>query len=178
MVQLTGIEWRQIVIELSKTLRTLQEYLPNPRHREFHRIFVTAKPADAWKTARHFDAAQIPWVKLLFAIRTLPNRVNGQKDTAEDIRPGVDLITDSSTGVVLLREIPEQIVVVGSVGKFWHLQIPFADVTPDHFCSFDTPGWGKLAWAISVDPFGEGSTISVELRMTATDDASWKKFIH
>lgn len=124
-------------------MRLIQQYLPNPRHTEINRIFVKAKPADAWEYARHFDAATIPWVRLLFDIRALPDLLRG--------------------------------VVAGSVGQFWHLNIPFATVAPADFRDLQEPGWGKLAWSISVEPYGEGSTIALELRTTATDDASWEK---
>ncbi len=48
-------------------------------------------------------------------------------------------------------------------------------VCPSDFKDFNTPGYGKIAWAISVDPFANGSTIAVELRTSATDEKSWKK---
>lgn len=59
-------------------MRTIQSYLPNPRHTEIHRIFVKAKPDVAWNTARHFDMSGVPWVKLLFDIRTLPDKLMGR----------------------------------------------------------------------------------------------------
>ncbi|HEX5168299.1 MAG TPA: SRPBCC family protein, partial [Cyclobacteriaceae bacterium] len=47
--------------------------------------------------------------------------------------------------------------------------------TREEFKDFNLPGWGKLAWSISVEPYREGSTISLELRTTATDEESWIK---
>jgi hypothetical protein len=76
---------------------------------------------------------------------------------------------------MLLHEEPGNEMVVGAIGKFWKLHIPFADVAPWEFVSFTEEGWGKLAWTISVEPYLSGSTICVELRITATDDQSWKK---
>lgn len=156
-------------------MRAIQSYLPNPRHTEINRIFVNATPAQAWQKARHFDAAAIPWIKLLFDIRTLPDAVRGTKHETADQRIGVDQITDNGTGFMLLEETPGKEVVVGSVGQFWHLNIRFADIKPEDFHSFNKPGWGKLAWAISVEPYMDGSTISLELRTTATDEDSWNK---
>lgn len=156
-------------------MRAIQNFLPNPRHTEIHRIYVQAKPDVAWQTARHFDAAEIPWVKLLFDIRTLPDKLAGKPIALEEISVGVDQVVRSGTGFMLLEEIPGKEVVVGSVGQFWHLHIPFAEVTPEDFAQFDQPGWGKLAWSISVEPYHDGSTISLELRTTATDQRSWEK---
>jgi len=156
-------------------MRTIQHYLPNPRHTEINRIFVKAKPEIAWQTARHFDAADIPWVRLLFDIRAIPDLLTGKKRSEEDRSVGVDQVARQGTGFMILEEKPGREVVIGSVGQFWHLNIPFATVAPADFRDFNEPGWGKLAWTISVEPFREGSTISLELRTTATDDESWEK---
>lgn len=156
-------------------MRAIQHYLPNPRHVEINRIFVKAQPAEAWKLARHFDAANIPWIKMLFDLRTWSDRLKGRQPKDEKISVGVDQVTADGKGFFLLHEVPGREVVVGSVGQFWHLNIPFATVTPDDFRDFNAPGWGKLAWAITVEPYRDGSTISLELRTTATDQQSWEK---
>lgn len=156
-------------------MRIIQKYLPNPRHTEINRIFVNAKPAAAYETARHFDASEISWIRLLFDIRTIPEKLSGKYNPHEDRRIGVDQIEKSGTGFKILHETPGKEVAVGSVGQFWHLHIPFAEVKPEEFLHFNEPGWGKLAWAIVVEPYLDGSTISLELRTTATDEHSWKK---
>ncbi len=156
-------------------MRAIQQYLPNPRHREINRIFVNAQPEEAWEKIRHFDAAAIPWIRLLFEIRTLPERIRGTRNPQPDHRIGIDQITENGNGFIILHETPGREVVVGSVGQFWHLTIPFATVQPEEFKKYNEPGWGKLAWAIVVEPYLNGSTISLELRTTATDDSSWRK---
>lgn len=155
-------------------MRAIQRHLPNPRHTEINRIFVKAHPKEAWEVARHFDAATLPWVRLLFEIRALPDVLTGKR-REEDRHIGVDQVAESGKGFMILEEVPGREVVVGSVGQFWHLEIPFANVAPADFSDFKEAGWGKLAWAISVEPFRDGSTVSLELRTTATDDESWKK---
>lgn len=156
-------------------MRAIQKQLPNPRHVEIRRIFVKAKPDIAWNAARHFDASTIPWVRMLFDVRSVPERLRGIQPTNQDTRIGVDQVADSGKGFMIVHETPCREVVVGAVGQFWHLNIPFADVTPEQFETFEEPGWGKLAWAIAVEPFGEGSTISFELRTSANDEASWRQ---
>ncbi|RPJ50487.1 MAG: SRPBCC family protein [Methanobacteriota archaeon] len=88
----------------------------------------------------------------------------------------MDQVAESGEGFMLVHETPGKEVVVGAVGQFWHLNIPFAKLKPEDFRTFDKPGWGKLAWAIAVEPFAEGSTIGFELRTTATDEESWRDF--
>jgi hypothetical protein len=155
-------------------MRLIQKYLPNPRHTEVHRIFVTATPQKAWETMRHLDMGKVPWVKLLFSIRTLPDRLRG-KPTGEDKRIGLDQIADSEKGFFIAEEIPGQEVVVAAVGKFWHLNIPFVEVTAEEFIDLAVPGYGKISWSILVEAYGEGSVITLELRITATDEISWRR---
>jgi len=156
-------------------MRLIQKYMPNPLHVEINRIFVQTGPEEAWETVRHFDIGKVPWVRLLFDIRTLPDRIKG-KLQQEDRRIGIDQIVDNKNGFRILEEIKEKEVVVGAVGKFWHLNIPYIEVSSEEFKEYNNPGLGKIAWSFSVEPFKEGSTISMELRMTATDEKSWKKF--
>jgi hypothetical protein len=87
----------------------------------------------------------------------------------------VDQVAESGEGFMIVHETPGREVVVGAVGQFWHLKIPFANIRPEDFRAFEEPGWGKLAWAIAVEPFAEGSTIRFELRTTATDEESWQE---
>ena len=156
-------------------MKAIQKYLPDPRHVEIKRIFVCAKPAEAWEVARHFDASAVKWIRLLFDIRTLPEKLRGQQHAQKDHRIGIDQITAEETGFMILHEVAGREVVVGSVGQFWHLNIPFASINPCDFKDFSEPGWGKLAWAIAVEPYLDGSTISLELRTTATDEDNWNK---
>jgi hypothetical protein len=155
-------------------MRLIQKYLPDPRHAEIDRIFVKAGQRKAWETMRHLDMGTVPWVRLLFSIRTLPDRVRG-KAKEQDKRIGIDQIAENGKGFFIAEEIPGQEVVVAAVGKFWHLNIPFADVTSGEFKDYDVPGYGKLCWSISVEPYEDGSVIALELRTTATDEISWKK---
>jgi hypothetical protein len=155
-------------------MRAIQAFLPHPRHTEVRRIFVNASPEEAWQVARHFNMAEIPWIKLLFDVRTLPDRFSGNHPR-EKTQLGVDDITHGDTGFIVLCEEPGRSVVVGSIGQFWHLKIPFERVIPEGFKDFNRPGFGKVAWSIEVQQYGAGSTIALELRTTATDEESWKK---
>ena len=133
------------------------------------RIFVTAPPDVAWDTARHYDLSEVPWVRLLFSLRTL-----AEKGPHERPHIGIDAISETE-GFSILYEEPGKEVVVGAIGKFWHLVIPYQEVLPYEFSAFNEAGWGKLAWAISVAPYQKGSTIAFELRTTATDEVSWRR---
>ncbi|HVW29985.1 MAG TPA: hypothetical protein VHC69_31705 [Polyangiaceae bacterium] len=89
-----------------------------------------------------------------------------------------DIGSDGRPGFRVLAEEPGRELVVGAVGKLWHLNIPFADIrSKDAFRSFDQPGFAKVAWAVRVSPRGErGSHIEFEVRVRATDAESLRAF--
>ncbi|MBK7084475.1 MAG: hypothetical protein IPH53_07320 [Flavobacteriales bacterium] len=98
-------------------------------------------------------APPFPGCGFLFDLRTLPERMRGvDVPLAKDSGLGVDDIASHGHGFMLLEEKPGEEVVVGAIGQFWHLNIPFHDVAPRDFASFHEPGWGKVAWCIRVEP--------------------------
>jgi hypothetical protein len=158
-------------------MRAIQKYLPAPMHYETMRIFVNVGPHEAWEKVRHFNVSLIPWVNFLFKLRTVTDIFSHNVPQFGDTHTGViDEIGEHNKGFVILEEDPGKYVVIGAIGKFWHLSIPFKDISPQQFPHFDDKGWGKVAWSITVEPFMEGSTICFDLRTSATDDTSWKKF--
>jgi hypothetical protein len=88
-----------------------------------------------------------------------------------------DIVSAERPGFRLLAESGRE-VAVGAIGKVWKLDIPFVEVrTAEEFLRFREPGYAKVAWALRVVPRGEtGSRIEVEVRVTATDEESWRKF--
>ncbi len=155
-------------------MRAIQSFIPCPRHTEVMRIFVATKPDEAWKTARHIDLSKIPWVRFLFDLRTIAEHFQKNPKQQHDRRLGVDQIAAERNAFQILYE-QNQEIVLGAIGKFWHLHIPFIPIDKYMFKDFSRPGWGKVAWSITVEPYLNGSTICLELRTTATDDESWKQ---
>jgi hypothetical protein len=156
-------------------MRAIQTYLPHPHHTEIMRIFVQAKPKVTWELARHYDMSSVPWVHFLFSLRTIADLFHSNNADSGGGQISLDQIARNGKGFMIVHETPGKEVVVGAVGKFWHIDIPFREMQPEKFRDFDEPGWGKLAWSISVEPYLSGSTVSFELRTTATDHDSWKK---
>ncbi|HEY6978055.1 MAG TPA: SRPBCC family protein, partial [Chitinophagaceae bacterium] len=156
-------------------MRAIQNYLPHPHHTETMRIFVHAQPEIAWNLARHYDMSSVSWVHFLFNLRTIADIFHRDKPVHHDTRIGLDQIAANGKGFMIIHEIRGKEVVVGAIGKFWHVDIPFKEMHPEDFRSFNDPGWGKLAWSLTVEPYLTGSTICFELRTTATDHDSWKK---
>ena len=158
----------------------IERFLPSYRLRQISRVAVAADPARAWATVRSLDTFDVPLMRPLAALRTMPERLlawlrrSSRRPTAH-LR--IEDITAPGSGFVLLGEQPGREVVVGAVGQFWRPAIRWRFVAPAELAAFAEPGWGKVVWNLRVDPReGGGSWVSIEVRVTTTDAASWRRF--
>lgn len=158
----------------------LDHFLPSPLLTQVDRIRVRASPDRAWPVVRNFDANDLAAARTLFALRTLPERVlDAFKGRARPVPAAarIDNFTGAGKGFLVLGESPGREVVVGAIGKFWKANIEFLERPAAEFEAFRTKGYGKLAWSLRVDPDSQGgSWITWELRVTATDEISWRAF--
>ncbi len=157
-------------------MNALDALIPEPGRLELDHVDVAAPPDRAWPVVRHFDLARSAVVRSLFAVRTLPARLRGHDAQKVSLRLE-DIVSSDRPGFRLLTE-SEREIAVGAIGKVWLLDIPFVDVsTAEAYLRFSEPGYAKVAWALRVLPRGEaGSRIEVEVRVSATDDESWRRF--
>jgi hypothetical protein len=157
----------------------IDTFMPSYALHQVDHVAVAADPATTWAAVRAVDLYRIRWARALFELRTLPERVLAMLNREPALPAPTARIEDitADTGFLILGEAEGHEVVVGSVGKFWQPQITFAKVTPASFAAFDTPGFGKLAWCLRVDPRdGGGAWITIDLRVSATDSASLTRF--
>lgn len=156
----------------------LAHLLPAARKVEVDTIELAAPPAVVWDHVRHGDLADSPFARALFALRTLPSRLAGAPPEPTGVRIDDLRSTPEAPGFQLLGDDPPHELTVGAIGKVWKLDIPFVHVDgPEAYVAFSEPGWIKVAWAIRVEPLGDASSrVTVEVRVDATDDASWERF--
>lgn len=156
----------------------LERIAPAPALVEVDEIELAAKPERVWEILRHEDLGSSPLVRALFAIRTLPERLAGRNAVAGSLRLDDLCSTLAHPGFQILAEEEGREVVIGAIGKLWHLDIPFVHVADaDAFRDFATPGFVKVAWAIRVAPLGDSdSRVTIEVRVDATDNESWTRF--
>lgn len=152
--------------------------MPIPRKVEIDTVDLAASPAVVWNHVRRGDLGDSPFVRALFALRTLPSRVG--LGSAEPVNLCIDNLrsTADHPGFQLLGEAPPHELTVGAIGKVWQLDIPFKHVDgPAAFADFAEPGWIKVAWSLRIEPLGDSATRLVcEVRVDATNEASWALF--
>jgi hypothetical protein len=56
-------------------MNALDRLVPMPRLLERHSVDLAAEPDRAWRVARHLDFSKSPFVRALFAVRTIPGRL-------------------------------------------------------------------------------------------------------
>lgn len=149
---------------------------------------VDADLARTWDALMAIDLIEVgrrrPLVGMLGALRALPDIVahllHGEAPPTPPkplrLRDTVDLPTEQG-GWVLLGERPRDEIALGLVGKFWRPVITFASVTREGFRDFDTPGYAKTVYSLSVRPLDERRTLlSGVMRTATTDDQSRRWF--
>ena len=109
---------------------------------------------------------QRPLVGLLGALRALPaiasQLVHGEIPPKAPEQMRLHDTTRSPAregGWILLGERPNEEIALGLVGKFWRPIIEFAEVRREGFRDFDTPGYAKTIYALSVRPLEARRTL-------------------
>ncbi len=156
-------------------------FLPLSDSLVFRHILVDASPERAYAGLRQFDFFRVPAVRLPNLIRMWPERLWQRMRGRGPLSPTPksvtldDLIAMGSFQV--LAEEPGRELVLGSIGRFWTRDFGPAHVSAGAFTSFVEPGYGKIAWSIRVEPFGQRrSLITVDIRTGTTDDAARAHF--
>ncbi len=155
-------------------MATLSDFVPNARLREHDDVSTPATADRALELARHFDLARSPVVHALFWLRTIPERLaSSEVKPAPDLR--IDAIGRTGAGFMVLEDSRER-RLVGAIGRFWESDIQFARVEPAAFAKFAEPGWAKVAWELTAEATENGSRLSIDLAVSATDAAAWTNF--
>jgi hypothetical protein len=158
-------------------MSALNRLVPDPGLVQLDSVVVAADPLRTWDVVRNINLAQSPLVRTLFGIRTIPDRLEGR---SPELQLHIhDLVsTPERPGFQVLVEEPPRELAAGAIGQVWRPVIPFIHV-PDAaaYSAFAEPGYVKVAWAIRALADGDSSTrVEFELRVAATDEASWTKF--
>lgn len=142
----------------------LDDFLPQWDVRERHEVLVPLPPDLAYQAVKELDLSRSLLIRLLFSLRGLRS---GNSLT---------LKTLTTVGFVVLAEDPPAEIVLGLTGRFWKMRGGIRRLNAADFVSFADPGFVKTAWNFRVQQRAEGSTVSTETRVFATDERSRRSF--
>ena len=150
----------------------LDELLPRYDFHEVHATRITAPPPEALATVKAATPAEMPLVRLLFALRSLPALVARRGGLpADPRRPLLEQMVEF--GFVPLADEPDE-VVLGYLGQPWKLTggaMPRLRSAAE-WSAFGEPGYVKAAMNFRAD----GTMLTTETRIHATDAGSRRRF--
>jgi hypothetical protein len=155
----------------------LAELLPAYDFNEVHVRWVEAPPERVYQAIKNVTAGEMPMVRLLFAIRSLPGTLTG--------KGGLPAAKDKSLyqqmvgfGFTVLDEQPGRELVVGIVDQAW--KVDGGETVPirgaEDFLAFAEPGFIKAAMSFELAEQGGGTHLRTETRVQATDRSTRRKF--
>jgi hypothetical protein len=151
----------------------LDDHLSHWTVRERHSIRIAASPGDTLAAARAVTRREVPTLRFLMALRTLPVAIVRRS------RRGLDtplLRGFERMGFAELGESSNEFVY-GGVGRFWEPSGGLRQVPAEDFAGFDEPGYAKAGFNFRVEPDGNGGCVlSTETRVLATDDHARRRF--
>jgi hypothetical protein len=151
---------------------TLDDVVPDPQFRERHERRIAAPPAAVWDALQELRLSDTTLSRALMAIRLLPARLAGRRPTMASGR----LL---ETGPLpRLGGEPGRCIVAGGVMQPWKLtggdDPPALDAV--QLRAFERPGWVKAAFDFVLEPDGDGTLVSTETRVSATDARTRARF--
>ena len=148
-------------------MSALDWIIPTARRIEADELTIGAGAFDVWSVLRGDDDGCSPFLRSLFALRPRP-----ATDTHDAI-----VLDAPSDPQVLATQAPGELVV-GALYALGSRQLtPVAVRDAYAFLRFAQPGHVKVAWAMRLVVASEAITrVVLELRVDATDPASWERF--
>jgi hypothetical protein len=147
----------------------LDELLPRYDLNEVHARVIAAPPDRVFEAVKTITLAEMPLVRLLFGIRSLPARLAGGRGLP---RPKDEPLFGEMVdlGFTVLAEDPKREVVVGVVAQMWKRGGQAATIADGvEFIAFDRPGYVKVATNFLVLGQDGDTRIETETRVLATD---------
>ncbi|MGI9049901.1 MAG: hypothetical protein ACR2GU_11105 [Rubrobacteraceae bacterium] len=143
---------------------------------EIHSISINAAPERALEAVKRVTPSEMPLVRFLFAVRSLPAILTGRRGLPTGKRePLYEQMLAS--GFVFLGEEPGRELAAGVVGQMFklHGETPaIRDVR--EFVAFEKPGYAKAALNFSVRPAAGRTELRTETRVLATSFEARRQF--
>ena len=158
----------------------LDVWLPRYEFSEHHETRVHASGPEVQRSLREVDVAQIPLVRALMTLRTLPGLVLAPRATLARARRAAASERRRSLmgldGFALLADEPDEIVL-GLTGRFWTAS---GGILPSDAATFrdpPPPGAARVVVSFSLAPGPDGTTLlSTQTRVHVPDESARRKF--
>lgn len=168
-----GVAARELLID---------RQLPRFEARTFSAQLVNAGTEQTYRAVRALDPEQVaqsvPFMPLMARLRELPARLG--RRTGQAGAPAAEALSSEQyrQAFLLIDEEPGTEFVIGMIGMFMSpTQLEFRRFDPPQFAGFGEPGYGKVATAFVVLPYGTGrSLLCTETRTATTDPDSARRF--
>lgn len=151
----------------------LDEVVPRPDHVTRQARRIAASPDAVWDALHAVRLSGLPVTLALSAARFLPVVLTGRGLGQLHDRPFLDALP-----VPLLASERPSAVVFGGLLQPWHLSggEPGPVLDAAGLRGWTAPGWVKAAVDFRLEPGADGTELSSETRVAATDEASRKAF--
>jgi len=151
--------------------------MPEYEFGEAHSVWLCAPPDRALEAVKSAPLGEMPLVRLLFAIRSLPASIGGKRGLpAEKTTSLYEQML--AFGFIQLAEEPGREVVCGGVGQMFRLRGGVVPAVGDarSFLAFGEPGYARVAMNFSVEAADGGARLATETRVVTTDPDSHRRF--
>ena len=154
----------------------LDEVVPRYDVNEVHSIGVPKSPELAYAAVKAVTAKEVRLFAPLLAIRTLVQRMKGERVDFNRSTPLVEEFLRN--GFLILGERPDEELVVGAIGRFWRIvgDKPRSILSCEDFLAFGEPDHSKVAINFRVRSEGTGSRVVTEARAVGTSPDATRLF--
>lgn len=151
----------------------LDDLIPSPRYTLRHSRAINASPEDVWDALHQLPVSAFPLTWSLEALRLVPARIAGKAHP-----PLADRSFLAITPIPVLVSHRPRIVILGGISQAWRLT---GGATPPALDAagvrgWSQPGWIKVAMDFRLERIPQGTSLSTETRVIATDPRSDKAF--
>ena len=122
----------------------IDRFMPEWDAHEEHSIRIAAPPAAVWRAVLTLDLRKLWLAQALLAVRALPSLLLRRRRALAPTGP-LTLFDLEDSGFGKLAELPEDEVLLGVSGRFWH---PTGNVEPFERSEFEAPVRAGLARAV------------------------------
>ncbi|MFR9730048.1 hypothetical protein ACL03H_12535 [Saccharopolyspora sp. MS10] len=160
-----------------KAAAGIDDFLDSPDFVITEHLPVRCSPSAAYAALRHLDLLTVrsPAIDAAMLVRGWPARLRRHVPARARTRLTFDDVVAEGNWV-RLAEDPGHELVLGAAGRFWTPVPSLEALGPGEFERYDRPRHGRIAMSLSALPYGRGSLLSYDVRVSLDDALSLRTF--